>query len=69
MSHATVYRYRNGSSLLGALAFFVDNMDTFVFTSIEDTLETWEEWVTLLLLLPISLSPEHDMSRLAMPIH
>eukprot|EP00041_Stephanoeca_diplocostata_P023366 m.572617 g.572617 ORF g.572617 m.572617 type:complete len:425 (-) comp22273_c1_seq1:1694-2968(-) len=36
--------YKNGAALLGTLKFFTDNMQTLVFTTIEDTLSTWNAY-------------------------
>ena len=36
--------FRNGEALLGALQFFTDNLSTLVFTTMEDTVESWREY-------------------------
>eukprot|EP00039_Didymoeca_costata_P012653 m.183332 g.183332 ORF g.183332 m.183332 type:complete len:193 (+) comp15542_c0_seq8:991-1569(+) len=36
--------YRNGASLIGALNFFTENVGTFVFTTIEDTVASWRSF-------------------------
>lgn len=38
--------FKNGEALLGALQFFTDNLKTLVFTTMEDTLETWRKYET-----------------------
>lgn len=38
--------FRNGEALLGALQFFTDNLSTLVFTTMEDTIESWREYET-----------------------
>eukprot|EP00040_Diaphanoeca_grandis_P044689 m.13265 g.13265 ORF g.13265 m.13265 type:complete len:457 (-) comp9663_c0_seq1:90-1460(-) len=36
--------HRNGEALLGALQFFTDNLSTMVFTTMEDTLGSWQKY-------------------------
>jgi hypothetical protein len=36
--------YKNGASLVGALNFFTENLGTFVYTTIEDTLQSYRDF-------------------------